>query len=56
MEQSVGEVILKINQETKKNALHWPNYIAPQWLLPVLSLGLGGCDMDMYFFYPTDRL
>ncbi len=43
LEQSVKEVILKINQETK-NALHWPNYIALQWLLPILSLDLGGCD------------
>ena len=31
LEQSVEKVILKINQETKKNYLHWPNYIALQW-------------------------
>ncbi len=46
------EVILKINQETKKNALHWPNCIALQWSLPVLWLDPGGCDMDLYFFLP----
>ncbi len=50
------EVILKINQETK-HALHWPNCKALQWLLPVLWLDPGGCDMDLYFFFcPTDRL
>ncbi len=59
LEQSVEIVILKTNQETKKKCfavLHWPNYIALQWILPVLCLDPGGCDMNMYFFCPTDRL
>ena len=50
LEQSVEKVTLTVNQETK-NSLHWANYTALQWLLPVFSLDLGGCDMDMYIFF-----
>ncbi len=36
----------------QKKVLHWPNYIALQWILPVLFLDPGGCAMDVYFFLP----
>ncbi len=39
----------------QKNPLHWPNYIALQWLLRVLCLDPGGYDMDMYLFFLPDR-